>query len=171
VLAELLDESVALFHRLKAAAATIYGDGEASAGRRGVLRSLAQLGPQTVPDLARRRPVSRQHIQVLVNDLLRDGLALVEQNPAHLRSHLIKLTAKGERRVEQIEQTDARVIAAVAKHLSAAGLRGAIQTLREVRRALEDEPRWLSALEPPPKDSGRPTAERRKTKERKHDAL
>jgi hypothetical protein len=40
-----------------------------TAGKRGVLKGLDRLGPQTVPQMARARPVSRQHIQTLVNRL------------------------------------------------------------------------------------------------------
>jgi len=56
-----------------------------SAARRGVLRSLARLGPQTVPQMAGARPVSRQHIQTIVNALAADGLVETIDNPAHKR--------------------------------------------------------------------------------------
>ena len=69
-LAVLFDAAVALFHRLRATAGEVHGQGEPTAGRRGVLRDLSRLGPQTVPQMARRRPVSRQHIQLLVNGLV-----------------------------------------------------------------------------------------------------
>lgn len=140
-LAALVDETAALSHRLRAAAEATYGEGEASAGRRGVLSSLARLGPQTVPQLARARPVSRQHIQLLVNALLDDGLVALAANPAHRRSHLVRLTVKGARRAEQVAALDARLLGEVASGLSATGLRAAAQTLRAVRSAFEDEVR------------------------------
>src|SRR5215813_8522065 len=60
---EVFDEAVSLFHLLRALAARLHGQGEMTAARRGILRGLERLGPQSVPQLARARPVSRQHIQ------------------------------------------------------------------------------------------------------------
>src|SRR5436190_234471 len=92
-LGALIDETVALFHRLRAAAAAIHGEGELSAARRGVLRSLARAGAQTVPQIAAARPVSRQHIQTVVDALVADRLVETTDNPAHRRSVLVRLTA------------------------------------------------------------------------------
>jgi len=61
----------------------------------GLLNSVVTQGPQTVPQLARARPVSRQHIQKLANDLLAEGLIRFVPNPAHKRSQLIEATPKG----------------------------------------------------------------------------
>jgi len=72
-LLRLFDEIPATLHRLKAVATRVHGLDASSAGRRGILRSLDSMGPQSVPQMARARPVSRQHIQVLVNGLLEDS--------------------------------------------------------------------------------------------------
>ena len=63
----LFAEVVAMFHRLKLVATEIHREEGISAAMRGVLNELAQEGPATVPRIARRRPVSRQHIQTVVN--------------------------------------------------------------------------------------------------------
>src|SRR5262249_26714267 len=76
------DETRKLFHRLKAVAETVHGQGETSAGRRGILLDLARHGAHTVPQLARARPVSRQHIQTLVNALRTDRYVELIDNPA-----------------------------------------------------------------------------------------
>jgi DNA-binding MarR family transcriptional regulator len=62
----------------------------------GLLRSLKLEGAQTVPQLARSRSVSRQHIQKLANEMLQDGVIELVDNPAHKRSKLLHLTPKGE---------------------------------------------------------------------------
>ena len=62
----------------------------------GLLRSLKLAGPQTVPQLARARPVARQHIQRLADECAQAGLIEFIANPAHKRSKLVRLTAKGE---------------------------------------------------------------------------
>jgi DNA-binding MarR family transcriptional regulator len=69
-LESLINETVALFYRLRVVAEQIHRQGETSGPKRGLLKSLDRFGPQTVPQLARSRPVSRQYIQSIVNQLL-----------------------------------------------------------------------------------------------------
>lgn len=142
----LVDETAALFHRLHASAALLYGDGESTAGRRGVLRGLARTGPQTVPQMARARPVSRQHIQVLVDALLEDGLVDLADNPAHRRSYLVRLTARGEAACREMEHVEDQVYSALAGALPRDDLEIAARTLRSVRTLLADEARWRPAM-------------------------
>src|SRR4030067_3517211 len=68
-LASLIGEVVALFHRLRIVSEQIHRQGEMTSGKRGVLGSLDRFGPQTGPAMARGRPVPRQDIQTLVNQL------------------------------------------------------------------------------------------------------
>lgn len=85
-----------LFHKLGHGAATLHQDTGISAGMRAVLESVIDGGPQTVPQMARIRPVTRQHIQGLVNALLDEGFVETVDNPAHKRSKLIGPTPLGE---------------------------------------------------------------------------
>jgi DNA-binding MarR family transcriptional regulator len=138
-LLRLFDETTALFHRLRTIASQVHGQSELSAGRRGVLRSLDLLGPQTVPQLARARPVSRQHIQMLVNDLLKDELVTTEENPAHRRSPLLRLTSEGKRHLEAMRKRENLVLAHVHPDLSPKQLANAADALQSVRRFLESK--------------------------------
>lgn len=133
----LFDETARLFHRLRVLARRVHGQGEASAGRRGVLRSLRDGGPQTVPEMARARPVSRQHIQALVDRLRADGLVALHANPAHRRSHRVALAAKGRRLLEAMEARERRLLAGLGLEVSAGALAEAAKTLRAAREALE----------------------------------
>lgn len=81
----------------------------------GLLRSLHEGGPQTVPALARARPVSRQHIQTLADAMAADGLVAFKANPAHRRSQLVAITAKGE----QVYEAMTRKLAAISDDLAA----------------------------------------------------
>lgn len=81
----------------------------------GLLRSLKDGGPQTVPALARARPVSRQHIQMLADSMAADGLVAFKANPAHRRSQLVAITQKGERLLEELTQR----LAAISDDLAA----------------------------------------------------
>src|ERR1700727_2916192 len=54
-----------------------------------------EAGPFTVPQIARRLGVSRQHILRLTNDLATEGLVELVPNPDHKTSPLVTLTAAG----------------------------------------------------------------------------
>ena len=84
-----------LFHKLGHGIGALHESTEVSAGMRAVLESVVDGEPQTVPQMARVRPVSRQHIQGLVNPLLEQGLVEYADNPAHKRSRLVRPTDKG----------------------------------------------------------------------------
>lgn len=140
-LLRLFDETTALYHELRSLAAEVHGQGELSAGRRGVLRSLDRLGPQTVPQLARARNVSRQHVQVLMNRLLDEGLAAAEENPAHLRSPLMHLTQKGRHLLTAMQGRERDVLARARVGISIRELEHAAGTLGALRRYLES-PEW-----------------------------
>lgn len=133
-LLRLFDETTALFHRLRAVAAEVHGEGKLSAGRRGILRSLEREGPQTVPQLARARPVSRQHIQTLVNPLIAEGLVAGEENPAHRRSPLLVLTAKGRRHVEAMTRAEAELLKGAETGVPLEEIQQAAATLGAMRR-------------------------------------
>jgi DNA-binding MarR family transcriptional regulator len=138
-LLRLFDEIPALFHRLRAAAGDLHGREVPSAGRRGVLRSLDRLGPQTVPQLARARPVSRQHIQTIVNGLLEDGLVATEENPAHRRSFLLRLTPKGKRQLQATQGREMGLLAHVKARWPVEELDRVVDTLRSLRSFLESK--------------------------------
>ena len=134
----LIDETVALFHRLRAVAAEVHGEGELSAARRGVLTSLVKLGPQTVPQMAAVRPVSRQHIQTVVDSLAADGLVETIDNPAHRRSVLVRLTARGRTAVRDIARRESSLLASLDVGVSAAEIDRAAAVLKTFRTRLEE---------------------------------
>jgi len=133
----LIDETVALFHRLRATAEAIHGEGEVSAARRGVLRSLARGGAQTVPQMASTRPVSRQHIQTIVDALAADGLVETVANPAHKRSVLVRLTSAGRAAVRDIAAREAAFLRSLDLDMAAADVDRAVRVLRALRSRLE----------------------------------
>ena len=50
-------------------------------------------GPMTVPQIAQHRRVSRQRIQVMVDEYVAEGHLAFAANPSHKRSKLVTLTA------------------------------------------------------------------------------
>jgi DNA-binding MarR family transcriptional regulator len=57
--------------------------------------SVASAGDWTVPRIAHELGISRQAVQRVADELLRDGLAIAEPNPYHRRSPLLRLTGDG----------------------------------------------------------------------------
>jgi DNA-binding MarR family transcriptional regulator len=141
---EVFDQTVGLFHLLRALAAQIHGQGEMTAGRRGILRGLDRLGPQTVPQMARARPVSRQHIQMEVNQLEADGLVELIENVAHRRSRLVRLTPQGKVYLEEMYRREAKWYGELSLAIPAESLRATAETLRALRTTLaQAQPRLL----------------------------
>jgi DNA-binding MarR family transcriptional regulator len=137
-----VDETVALFHRLRWVAEQIYGDEGRSTTRRGLLRGLVRYGPRTVPALARTRSVTRQHVQSVVNVLLAEGMVELCDNPRHARSRIVRATAAGEVLVRRLDEIDARVLAAAAGDIPVADLRITVATLARMRAGFEQAARW-----------------------------
>jgi DNA-binding MarR family transcriptional regulator len=101
VIAELMLEVAQCFFRIralgqKAGLITSWGGGAF-----GFMRSLALLGPLTVPQIAEMRPTSRQRMQRLADELAAEGLVEFIYNPKHRRSKLVQLTPKGEARYRE----------------------------------------------------------------------
>jgi DNA-binding MarR family transcriptional regulator len=105
---------------------------------RAVLEFLEVSGPTPVPAIARRRRVTRQHIQVIVNGLLKHGLVITRQNPAHQRSTLIALTGEGRAMMQEIRRREEAFLGSANFGLSPGDLKRARKTLRAVRRGLEE---------------------------------
>jgi DNA-binding MarR family transcriptional regulator len=138
---QVFTETVALFHRLRAVAEEVHGQGELTAGKRGILKDLARLGPQTVPQMARARPVSRQHIQLLVNMLEADGYVQWVENPAHKRSLLVRLTPEGEALFQTMSQKEAEHLSALEIDIDEKDLETTVSVLRSLRELLTSEQR------------------------------
>lgn len=139
LLFDLVTEVPPTFHKLGAASRSV-GAGSQRGGHWGLLRNLSQDGPQTVPQLARRRPVSRQHIQNVVNELIVKGLVRLKDNPAHKRSKLVELTDKG---VVALDGMTARILEWVdhlAPEFEAEDLQVAVRTLQKLQTLIKIEP-------------------------------
>ena len=106
-------------------------------GMRAVLEFLSLNGPTSVPNIARSRRVTRQHIQALINPLLDDELVEATENPAHQRSSLMRLTAEGKRTITRMRRREATALRHAKLTASSAELQRAAATLRALRRAID----------------------------------
>jgi DNA-binding MarR family transcriptional regulator len=98
-------------------------------GARGLLQQLASGSPRTVAQLARERGVSRQGVQRLAGDLVRQGLAERLVNPGHRRAPLLGLTERGRARHRAECAGEAQRLNALARGLDASELRAATRVL------------------------------------------
>jgi DNA-binding MarR family transcriptional regulator len=105
------------------------------AGAFGFMRSLALLGPLTVPQVAQMRPTSRQRMQRLADELAADGLVEFVDNPRHRRSKLVRLTRKGNTHYRALNARLLEIASTMGADLSEPEIRKAT----EVVRRLSDE--------------------------------
>jgi DNA-binding MarR family transcriptional regulator len=89
--------------------------------------------------MARARPVSRQHIQSLVDRLAAEGHVELAENPAHKRSHLVRLTGKGKVLVDAMNRREGMILTRLKIGIPEEDLRTAAATLRAVRELLESQ--------------------------------
>lgn len=128
----------AAFNRLKALSDQLHGDLEITTAMRAVMETLADDGPRTVPQIARTKGVTRQHIQLLADALVAAGHAVVKENPAHRRSSLIALTDKGRRAFSKMQAREAPVIADIAGAFDAQELERAAAVLTRLCGQLDE---------------------------------
>jgi len=121
---------------LKAASDGLGADLGLTPATRSLMASLADDGARAVPELARERGVSRQHVQTGVNELLAAGLADVRPNPAHRRSPLIALTEEGARRLRLIQDRETQLLARLAPAVSQGDIAAAMRLFDALERDL-----------------------------------
>lgn len=146
VLDRLTRELALVFFRLRNAARELLGEGEHSSGRRSVLKSLGEDGAQTVPEMARERAVSRQHVQTLVDGLKASGLVEQVHNPLHKRSKLVRLTPRGRRFLKEMSLREERLMVFLSEGILTEEMEVALQTVSRLRRKLDGEA-WRSLLD------------------------
>lgn len=138
VMQELILETIAAFFLLRAAGKRVGAVTPTDGGYWGLLRTLKLEGAQTVPQIARSRPVSRQHIQKLANGMIADGVIELVNNPAHQRSKLLRLTAKGEAVFQEITDQIAQEAEGLAQDMAITELQVAVRVLRQISERLRE---------------------------------
>lgn len=101
-IAELMLEVAQCFFRIRAVGQKTGLITSWGGGAFGFMRSLALLGPLTVPQIAQMRPTSRQRMQRLADELAAEGIVKFIDNPKHRRSKLVQLTRKGDARYREL---------------------------------------------------------------------
>lgn len=131
-----MDEVRLLMHAAARFVEELHTDLDVSTPERAVLEFLVRNGSTTVPDIARARGVSRQHIQTIVNGLLARSLVQTAINPAHRRSSLLVLTAGGSALIEEMLDRERLVMADRLEGITEASMTEAADVLAAVRSRL-----------------------------------
>jgi DNA-binding MarR family transcriptional regulator len=121
-----------LFRAMAAQADDYLADANLSAADRAVMEFLFPDEELSVPDIARRYDVSRQHVQVTVNGLAAKGLLRSVVNPKHKRSRLIRLSQLGRDSFTEIRRNET----AIVQHLFDGISEEALSTTRTTLTAL-----------------------------------
>ena len=103
-----------------------------SAADRAVLEFLYPDGALSVPEIASRYQVSRQHVQVTVNTLLEDGFLETRTNPRHKRSPLIVLTYVGRELFAKIRKIETDLVDALFADIPPEDIACTQQTLEAI---------------------------------------
>jgi DNA-binding MarR family transcriptional regulator len=101
-------------------------------GAFGFMRSLALLGPLTVPQIAKMRPTSRQRMQRLADELAAEGLVKFIDNPKHRRSDLVRLTPKGAARYRELNARLLSIASTIVVVLGETDIRKTIEIVRHL---------------------------------------
>ena len=115
-------------------------------GMRAVLESVIDGGPQTVPHMAKIRPVTRQHIQTLVNELLDGNYVEYIDNPAHKRSKLVAPTKRGMRVFEKMRSLESEAFKRAKIEVSPEELEAARKVLSALVTTFESQ-EWLLVID------------------------
>jgi DNA-binding MarR family transcriptional regulator len=134
-IAELMLEAAQCFFRIRALGQKTGLITSWGGGAFGFMRSLALLGPLTVPQIAQMRPTSRQRMQRLADELAAEGLVKFIDNPRHRRSKLVQLTPKGDARYCEL---NARLLV-TASTMGVALNEADIRETTEIVRQLSDD--------------------------------
>jgi DNA-binding MarR family transcriptional regulator len=130
--AELMLEVAQCFFRIRAVGQKTGLITSWGGGAFGFMRSLALLGPLTVPQIAQMRPTSRQRMQRLADELATEGLVEFIDNPKHRRSKLVRLTLKGNARYRELNARFLSIASTTGVALSEADIRKTIEIVRQL---------------------------------------
>jgi len=122
------------FQDLKVLGDRLHQDLGVTASMRAVMEFLDEHGDHTVPDIARAKNVSRQHIQLLCDTLCEKGFTSQIPNPAHKRSPLICLSNKGGKTFATLQSRELILLESMARTLTAQDIEHATQTIESLRK-------------------------------------
>ena len=123
-----------LFRAMAERADAYLRDSGLTAADRAVMEFLYPDSALTVPQIARRYQVSRQHVQVTVNRLLEEGLLRTRDNPQHKRSPLLHLSDLGRDTFAEIRRNEDTLLDSLYADIEIADIATTRRTLDSLLR-------------------------------------
>ena len=96
----------------------------------------AESGPKTVAQIAADWSMARQSVQRVADLLAREGLVTYEDNPAHRRAKLVRVTPVGREALLRIREAQREWASAIAESVGMPDLQKANLTLARVIEAM-----------------------------------
>ncbi len=138
ILATINEVPRAYFHLL-AIAEAMFADLGISVAERGIMRDLFHEGESTAPDIARRKPVSRQAVQAVLDGLAARGLVSASENPRHKRSSLFALTRQGIEICVELQRRELVAVREIMAGVDPADFAAATRALRVLNGRLNEK--------------------------------
>ena len=129
----LLSETRSLFHHMKLLAEDSFQEEAMSGGAKGILRDLAWMGPQSEENLAKLRPLSRIHIEEMIDPLISSGYI---QRSGNIDDDLVpqlELTEKGRRFLRSSNKREMDILTAISLSISKEEMLTALDVLKSIR--------------------------------------
>jgi DNA-binding MarR family transcriptional regulator len=143
LLGELLNEIAYTYFPLRAAGDALTARFGQTTAEWGLMRTLDERGPMTVAALARSRPVARQWILRLANQLAGDGLIEFVNNPDHKRAKLMRITPRGKTLLRRIGAASETWVGEMKSDFDERAVRVTLEMLRKLRDRLTHDYRRL----------------------------
>lgn len=128
-----------VFQQLRNVSDVMLDDLGINASQRAVLEVLSAGEKLSVPHMAKRLNVSRQHIQVLANELLAKELVEFSENPAHKRSPLFNISKSGLRLFTSITEREKEFLSVLQVSFSVEDINTSTKTLETLEELLKSK--------------------------------
>ena len=135
----LIREILFSFFRLNATGERLFAGLGQTPGKVSLMRSLMEQGPQSVAQIARARPVARQAVQRMADELAEHGLIEFVENPTHRRAKLARLTAKGKKMMEETMTAELKWAGRLTRNFGEGEVEIARDVIQRLTKILADE--------------------------------
>jgi DNA-binding MarR family transcriptional regulator len=135
----LIREILFSYFRLNATGERLFAGIGQTPGKVSLMRTLIEQGPQSVAQIARSRPVARQAVQRMADELAAQGLLEYVENPTHRRAKLARLTAKGKKLMDETMAVELRWAGRLARAFGEQEVEIARDVIQRLTAILADE--------------------------------
>src|SRR5215471_53879 len=135
----LIREILFSFFRLNTTGERLFAGIGQTPGKVSLMRSLMEQAPQSVAQIARARPVARQGVQRMADELAEQELIEFVENPTHRRAKLTRLTGKGKKMMDETMAAELKWAGRLARNFSEREVEIARQVIRQLTAILADE--------------------------------